>query len=108
MNKVSKPTTREHARFALDLRLIVRTATRVYGRTRDISETGLGATVPEDLALGDTMELEFELPESAEPLTLIARVSYRHGFHYGFKFISPTARQIQQIRRSTRDLPVIR
>ena len=108
MSKASKLTTRQHARFALDLRLIVRTSTRVYGRTRDISETGLGATVPEDLALGDMMELEFELPESSEPITLIARVSYRHGFHYGFKFVSPTARQIQQIRRSTRDLPVIR
>ena len=108
MSKASKLTLREHARFALDLRLVVRTATRIYGRTRDISETGLGATVPEDLALGDMMELEFKLPESTEPLTLIARVSYRHGFHYGFRFISPTARQIQQIRRSTRDLPVIR
>ena len=108
MRKASKLTYREHARFALDLRLIVRTATRIYGRTRDISESGLGATVPEDLSLGDMMELEFELPEATEPLTIIARVSYRHGFHYGFRFVSPTSRQIQQIRRSTRSLPVIR
>jgi hypothetical protein len=108
MRKASQLTYREHARFALDLRLIVRAATRIYGRTRDISESGLGATVPVDLALGDMMELEFKFPDASEPLTLIARVSYRHGFHYGFRFVSPTSRQLQQIRRSTRDLPVIR
>ena len=99
---------REYPRFVLDLPLIVRTAMRIYGRTRDISETGMGATVPTDLAPGELMELEFQFPDEPAPLTLIAEVSFRQGFHYGFKFVGPTPAQRTAIRRNTRDLPVVR
>ena len=99
---------REYPRFVLDLPLIVRTAMRIYGRTRDISETGLGATVPTDLAFGELMELEFQFPDAQAPVSFIAEVSFRQGFHYGFKFMGPTARQRETIRRNTRSLPVVR
>ncbi|SRR5258708_7034450 len=101
-------TPREYPRFVLDLPLMVRTAIRIYGRTRDISETGLGATVPTDLASGELMELEFQFPDASAPLSLIAEVSFRQGFHYGFRFVGPTPEQRTAIRRSTRTLPVVR
>ncbi len=87
---------------------MVRTAMRIYGRMRDISETGLGATVPSELASGELMELEFQFPDEPAPLTLIAEVSFCQGFHYGFKFVGPTPAQRTTIRRNTRALPVVR
>ena len=99
---------REYPRFVLDLPLLVRTAVRIYGRTRDISETGMGATVPTDLASGEVMELEFQFPDAPAPVSLIAEVSFRQGFHYGFKFVGPTPGQRAAIRRGTRSLPVVR
>ncbi|HWX54101.1 MAG TPA: PilZ domain-containing protein [Verrucomicrobiae bacterium] len=99
---------RGHARFAIDLRLIIRTNIRIYGRTKDISEGGLGATVPYDLPLGELVEVEFQFPDAPEPLALNATVHFREGFHYGFKLIEPTRRQLETIRRETRSLPVIR
>jgi hypothetical protein len=46
------------------------------------------------------------LPMSNEPLTFQAEVRYRQGFQYGFRFLHPTERQRELIRRATRDLPV--
>jgi hypothetical protein len=113
MQKQQKPTIwqatpREYPRFVLDLPLIVRTAIRIYGRTRDISETGMGASVPAELASGELMELEFQFPDEPAPVTLIAEVCFCQGFHYGFKFVGPTPKQRTAIRRNTRDLPVVR
>jgi len=50
--------------------------------------------------------LEFHLPSVNEPLTLKAEVRYRQGFQYGFRFLHPTERQRELIRRATRDLPI--
>ena len=41
-------------------------------------------------------------------MTFIAEVSFRQGFHYGFKFIAPTPEQRLIIRRSTRFLEIVR
>jgi hypothetical protein len=99
---------REYPRFVLDLPLMVRTAMRIYGRTRDISETGMGATVPTELAFNELLELEFQFSDEPVPMSFIAEVSFRQGFHYGFKFVGPTARQRETIRRNTRTLHVVR
>jgi len=101
-------TTREYTRFLLDLRIIIRTSTRLYGRSRDLGEGGMGATVAGDLALGELVELEFEVPELQEPMALIAEVRYRQGFQYGFKFVDPSPRQRTEIRRITRNLPILK
>ena len=101
-------TPREYPRFVLDLPLVVRTAMRIYGRMRDISEVGLGATVPTDIAHNELMEVEFQFPNEPAPLTFIAEVSFRQGFHYGFKFIAPTPQQRATIRRNTRSLEIVR
>jgi len=97
---------REYTRHLIDIRLIVKTSTVLHGRTRNLGEGGLGATVAGDMPLGEIVKLEFQLPEVPEPIQLHAEVRYRQGFQFGFKFINPTTEQMALIRRATRYLPL--
>src|SRR5215470_10516789 len=91
-------TSRQHGRFLIDLRLVVQAKATLHGRTKNLSEGGLGATVAGDLGLGELVQLQFQLPESQEPLVFRAEVRYRQGFQYGFKFINPSEKQLDIIR----------
>jgi len=99
-------TPRAFPRFLLDIRIIVRGKEALYGRTKDLGEGGLGATLPGNIEIGQIAEVEFQLPLHAEPLKLQAEVRYRQGFQYGFRFTHITEEQKALIRRATRDLPV--
>lgn len=99
-------TSRQHGRFLIDLRLVVvRGETTLHGRTKNLSEGGLGATVAGDIPVGEFVKLQLQLPESQELQVFRAEVRYRQGFQYGFRFISPSDKQIEIIRRTIRDLP---
>jgi hypothetical protein len=102
------PVTREYLRYVIDLRLVVRTSEKLYGRTKDLGDGGLGATVAGDIPVGEIVELEFQLPSADDPMTIYAEVRYRQGFQYGFRFVTPTDRQKETIRRATRNLPMIK
>jgi PilZ domain len=95
---------RAHSRYLLDLRIVVRAKETLIGRTKDIAEGGLGATIPSNINVGEIVELELQLPEATEPLKIKAEVRYRQGFQYGFKYIHVTEQQKELIRRCTRDL----
>jgi len=88
------------------MRLIVRTPTTLHGRTKNLGEGGMGATVAGDIPLGQFVELQFTVPEASEPLVVRAEVRYRQGFQYGFKFIGLTEQQSATIRSAVRDLPM--
>jgi c-di-GMP-binding flagellar brake protein YcgR len=88
----------------LDLRIVVRAKETLHGRTKDIAEGGLGATIPGNINVGEVVELELQLPERQQPLKLKAEVRYRQGFQYGFKYLHATEQQKEMIRRATRDL----
>lgn len=91
----------------MDLRVIVKTDTStLHGRTKNLAEGGMAATVAGEIPMGELVELQFQLPQASEPLVLRAEVRYRHGFQYGFKFLPPTAEQIEIIRSAVRGLPV--
>jgi hypothetical protein len=95
---------RAHTRFLLDLRLVVKGKDTQHGRTKDIAEGGLGATIPGEIEIGEVVGLEFQLPEIPEPLKLKAEVRYRRGFQYGFRFLNATEQQRELIRRVTHAL----
>jgi hypothetical protein len=95
---------RAHSRYLLDLRIVVRAKETFIGRTKDIAEGGLGATIPSEINIAETVELELQLPDATEPLKIKAEVRYRHGFQYGFKFVQITEQQREMIRRTARDL----
>lgn len=95
---------RSHPRYLMDQRLIVKAASILHGRTKDISEGGLGATVAGEVPLNALIELHFHLPGSTTPMKINAEVRYRQGFQYGFRFLAATEQQRKQIREAVRDM----
>jgi hypothetical protein len=100
-------TPRAHARYLLDQRLILRAAGGVFhGRTKDISEGGLAATVAGELPMDTPIELEFYLPGNLSPLKFLAEIRYHQGFQYGFRLLEVSDEQRTLIREATLRLPL--
>jgi hypothetical protein len=90
----------------MDQRLLLKGATVFHGRTKDISEGGLGATVAGELKAGEQLQLEFYLPGKLNPLQLMAEVRYHQGFQYGLRFLDINEEQRSMIREAIGDLPL--
>jgi hypothetical protein len=84
----------------MDQRLVIKAGTTLHGRTKDISESGVGATVAGELKMHETVELELYLPGSLAPQRFAAEVRYRRGFQYGFCFLHATDQQKNLIREA--------
>jgi hypothetical protein len=91
----------------LDQRLILRAAGVVFhGRTKDIGEGGLAATVAGELPVDTPIEFEFYLPGNLSPMKFLAEVRYHQGFQYGFRFLGISDEQRALIREATLRLPL--
>lgn len=99
-------TPRAFRRYLIDQRLVLRDGRVFHGRTKDISEAGLGATVAGELPGNGPVELEFYLPGKLTPLQLKAEIRYHQGFQYGFCFVDATDQQRAMIREATLNLPL--
>ena len=84
----------------MDQRLVVKAGVTLHGRTKDISESGLGATVAGEVKMHEAVELEFYLPGSRVPQRFPAEVRYRRGFQYGFCFLNTTDQQKNLMREA--------
>ena len=91
------PTGSAHARrfprFAIDLRLQVRMFQggefrSCWGRSTELGQDGIGATLTGELEAGEIVSLEMPLPLSPYPLKVRAIVRYRQGLRYGFEFLT--------------------
>jgi hypothetical protein len=98
MDVQNRIDTRRHARFKLDANLKVRSRSEglLSGYAVDISESGLAAMLVMELAIGEVVDLDFDLPNG--PVSVRAVVRERTAFRYGFQFVQPNsaARQIAQ------------
>ncbi len=90
-------------RFLFDQRLkveIVGTARKaVFGRTRDLSEGGVGGVIADPLEIGTRVELEFPVPVGSVPLRMSGIVRFRRGFHHGFEFLLLDANDLSVIKK---------
>ncbi len=103
---------RRTPRYNVDvrLRLIVAKGDKnavVHGRGNDISENGMALFVPHDLELDQTLEVEFTLPYSRQPLRLRIAVRNRTGYRYGVEFQSLTVPQKEEILRLCKALTLL-
>ncbi len=94
---------RKFPRFHFDQRVSVSYTAdgkerRVYGRTSDLSEGGLGAVIPESLAIGAEIAVEVALGVPDKKLSAAAVVRHRRGFHHCIELLNLTPEQVQQIR----------
>ena len=106
VEEMQRHNRRKAPRFLLDARLKVTLRAnpkrQVFGRTRDISETGLGAVIADPLESGERVVLEFPVEFQDKPVIIHAVVCYRRGFHHGFELLAPEADESAAIRQICR------
>jgi hypothetical protein len=96
--------TRRFPRFALDVRLQVRMFQdgefqACWGRSTELGQDGIGATLTGNLETGEIVTLEIPLPLTPYPIKVRAIVRYRQGLRYGFEFLTLNDVQRDTIRR---------
>lgn len=89
---------RRFQRFRVDIRLRMITGPAnnnrtVFARGSNISEGGLRAFVPADLALGDMVTLELILPYSDKKISVRGMLRNREGFSYGVEYAASTTQE---------------
>ena len=72
--------------------------TMSFGRIAQISEGGLAFSCLQPLAVGEPIELEFEIPVSKLAIKLAAIVRNRDGNTYGVEFLQPGPHQKQGLQ----------
>jgi PilZ domain-containing protein len=82
---------RLYPRFKLDANLKIRSRIGglLSGYVLDISESGISAMLPIEVAMGEVVELDFELPLGRVNVRAVVRE--RNAFRYGFQFVQPNA-----------------
>ena len=63
------------------------------GRCRELSEGGIGASLAEQLPVGEVVTLEF-----SPTLKIYGAVRYLHGFYHGFEFVLLRDRQKEALK----------
>jgi hypothetical protein len=100
----SSGTKRRFPRYPLDVRVGVNVfrdgeTISLWGRSHEIAQDGLGATLTGELAPGEVVSLELNLPLCASPLKLRALVRYSDGLRHGFEFLIQHSTQRESLRK---------
>jgi len=95
---------RRYPRFALDVRLQVKMfqdgeSRSCWGRSVEMGQDGIGATLTGTLAKGEIVTLEIPLPLTPYPMKVRAIVRYCQGLRYGFEFLTLNDSQRDTVRR---------
>jgi hypothetical protein len=105
------PETRIAARHVFEARILIRLYrngrdSAVSGWARDLSESGLGAFVAEELEVGESVVLLVPLsPPEMEQIA--ARVARQIGTQYGFQFTALSSKQRIAIQMAVRGKAVV-
>lgn len=96
--------TRRFPRFTIDVRLQVKMFQEgefrtCWGRSTEMGQDGIGATLTGSLESGEIVTLEIPLPLTPYPIKVRAIVRYRQGLRYGFEFLTLNDAQRDTIRR---------
>ena len=96
--------TRRFPRFVIDMRLQVKMFQagefrNCWGRSTEMGQDGIGATLTGSLEPGEIVTLEIPLPLSPYPIKVRAIVRYRDGLRYGFEFLTLNDAQRDILRR---------
>ena len=102
--KSNSRTSRRFPRHALDVRVSVHAfrcgeSLSFWGRSSEIGEDGVGATLTGELEPGEVVSMELSLPMTPFPIKFRALVRYRDGLRHGFEFLTISAAQRDEIRR---------
>jgi hypothetical protein len=95
---------RRFPRFTLDVRLQVKMFQdgefrTCWGRSTEIGQDGIGATLTGSLTTGEIVTLEIPLPLTPYPIKVRAIVRFCQGLRYGFEFLTMNESQRDTVRR---------
>lgn len=95
---------RRFPRFVIDVRLQVKMFQdgefrTCWGRSTEMGQDGIGATLTGSLETGEIVTLEIPLPLTPYPIKVRAIVRYRQGLRYGFEFLTLNDTQRDTIQR---------
>jgi hypothetical protein len=105
VSPAGKPAfTRRFPRFTIDVRLQVKMFQAgefraCWGRSTEMGQDGIGATLTGSLEPGEIVTLEIPLPLTPYPIKVRAIVRYRQGLRYGFEFLTLNDGQRDTIQR---------
>jgi hypothetical protein len=96
--------TRRFPRYPIDVRLQVKMFQdgefrACWGRSTEMGQDGIGATLTGSLEKGEIVTLEIPLPLTPYPVKVRAIVRYCQGLRYGFEFLTLNDAQRDTIRR---------
>lgn len=99
---------RRFPRFPLDARIQLSlfrdgNTKSVWGRTNEIGQDGIGATLTEELQVGEVVSMEFPIPIAPYQMKVRAVVRYARGLRCGFEFLVVSS-DLREILQRTCDL----
>lgn len=102
---------RRFPRYQIDVKLSVHVfrsgeSISLWGRSNELGEDGIGATLTGTLEAGEVVAMELTLPMATYPIKFRALVRYHEGLRHGFEFLALTAGQREEIRRVCQMLAV--
>ena len=100
----SAESKRRYPRYPLDIRITVRVfrsgeTISLWGRTSEIAQDGVGATLTGELEPNEVVSIELAVPLATYPLKFRALVRYRMGLRHGFEFLIRNPEQRESINR---------
>ena len=97
-------------RHVFEARILIRSFrgrnSTLSGWARDLSESGLGAFVGEQLEVGELVVLVVPLPPSGKH-EITARVARKIGTQYGFQFTALSAEQRAAMQATLKEKPTV-
>jgi PilZ domain len=96
---------RRFPRWHFDVRIQVSVfregvTTSLWGRTSELAEDGIGATLSGELTAGEVVGMEFPIPVAPHTMKVRAIVRYSQGLRCGFEFLVVTNEQKDTLRRT--------
>lgn len=96
---------RRYARYQLDVRIQASVfregiTTTLWGRTSELGQDGVGATLTGELMPGEVASIEIPVPVAPFLIKLRAIVRYSDGLHCGLEFLRVTEEQRRTLSRA--------
>lgn len=100
----AKERQRRFFRYRYDVRIQASVfrdgvTTTLWGRTSELAQDGLGATLSGELQVGEVVSLEFPISLPPHVLKMRAIVRYSEGLRCGFEFLVVTDPQREALRQ---------
>ena len=96
---------RRFPRFPIDVRIDLSVfrdgaTTLLWGRTNELGQDGIGATLTEALQVGEVVSMEFPIPVAPYRMKVRAIVRYARGLRCGFEFLILSEDLRETLRRT--------